>query len=108
MRPNDGWFMDLHWYARNSSITYETFAAAAKKHFNSDLTGKIVVTAGLGGMGGAQPLAIKMNNGIAICIEVDPSRMKRRIETKYLDISVFSLKEAISIALESKKIKVLQ
>ena len=85
--------------------TYETFAAAAKKHFNSDLTGKIVVTAGLGGMGGAQPLAIKMNNGIAICIEVDPSRMKRRIETKYLDISVFSLKEAISIALESKKNK---
>ena len=85
--------------------TYETFAAAAKKHFNSDLTGKIVVTAGLGGMGGAQPLAIKMNNGIAICIEVDPSRMKRRIETKYLDISVFSLKEAISIALESKNNK---
>ena len=59
--------------------TYETFAAAAKKHFNSDLTGKIVVTAGLGGMGGAQPLAIKMNNGIAICIEVDPSRMKRQL-----------------------------
>ncbi len=85
--------------------TYETFAAAAKKHFNSDLTGKIVVTAGLGGMGGAKPLAIKMNNGIAICIEVDPSRMKRRIETKYLDISVFSLKEAISIALESKNNK---
>ena len=85
--------------------TYETFAAAAKKHFNSDLTGKIVVTAGLGGMGGAQPLAIKMNNGIAICIEVDPSRMKRRIETKYLDISVFSLKDAISIALESKNNK---
>ena len=85
--------------------TYETFAAAAKKHFNSDLTGKIVVTAGLGGMGGAQPLAFKMNNGIAICIEVDPSRMKRRIETKYLDISVFSLKEAISIALESKNNK---
>ena len=85
--------------------TYETFAAAAKKHFNSDLTGKIVVTAGLGGMGGAQPLAIKMNNGIAICIEVDPARMKRRIETKYLDISVFSLKEAISIALESKNNK---
>ena len=103
--PNDGWFMDLHWYARILQGTYETFAAAAKKHFNSDLTGKIVVTAGLGGMGGAQPLAIKMNNGIAICIEVDPSRMKRRIETKYLDISVFSLKEAISIALESKKIK---
>ena len=48
--------------------TYETFAAAAKKHFDSDLTGRIVVTAGLGGMGGAQPLAVKMNNGIAICI----------------------------------------
>ena len=70
--------------------TYETFASAAKKHYGSDLTGKIVVTAGLGGMGGAQPLAVKLNNGIAICIEVDPARIKRRIETRYLDISVQS------------------
>jgi len=78
--------------------TYETFASAAKKHYGSDLTGKIVVTAGLGGMGGAQPLAVKMNNGIAICIEVDPVRIKRRIETRYLDISVQSLDEAIIAA----------
>ena len=85
--------------------TYETFASAAKKHYGSDLTGKIVVTAGLGGMGGAQPLAIKMNNGIAICIEVDPARIKRRIETKYLDISVQSLDEAIIAAKNAKSKK---
>ena len=85
--------------------TYETFAAAAKKHFDSDLTGRIVVTAGLGGMGGAQPLAVKMNNGIAICIEVDPLRINRRIETKYLDVSVCSLQEAISLSLKAKENK---
>ena len=85
--------------------TYETFAAAAKKHYNSDLNGKIVVTAGLGGMGGAQPLAVKMNNGIAICIEVDPSRINRRIETKYLDTSVKTLDEAIVIANQAKNNK---
>ncbi len=85
--------------------TYETFAAAAKKHYNSDLNGKIVVTAGLGGMGGAQPLAVKMNNGIAICIEVDPSRINRRIETKYLDTSVKTLNEAIIIANQAKNNK---
>ena len=85
--------------------TYETFASAAKKHYGSDLTGKIVVTAGLGGMGGAQPLAVKMNNGIAICIEVDPARIKRRIETRYLDISVQSLDEAIIAAKNAKSKK---
>ena len=85
--------------------TYETFAAAAKKHYNSDLNGKIVVTAGLGGMGGAQPLAVKMNNGIAICIEVDPSRINRRIETKYIDTSVKTLDEAIVIANQAKNNK---
>ena len=85
--------------------TYETFASAARKHYGSDLTGKIVVTAGLGGMGGAQPLAVKMNNGIAICIEVDPARIKRRIETKYLDISVQSLDEAIIAAKNAKSKK---
>jgi urocanate hydratase len=85
--------------------TYETFAAAAKKHFDSDLTGRIVVTAGLGGMGGAQPLAVKMNKGIAICIEVDPLRINRRIETKYLDVSVGSLQEAISLSLKAKENK---
>ena len=78
--------------------TYETFASAAKKHYDSDLTGKIVVTAGLGGMGGAQPLAVKMNNGIALCIEIDPFRIKRRIETRYLDVSVETLDDAIGVA----------
>ena len=85
--------------------TYETFASAAKKHYGSDLTGKIVVTSGLGGMGGAQPLAIKMNNGIAICIEVDPVRIRRRIETRYLDISVQTLDEAIIAAKNAKSKK---
>ena len=82
--------------------TYETFASAANKHYNSDLSGKIVVTAGLGGMGGAQPLAVKMNNGIALCIEIDPIRIKRRIKTKYLDVSVDTLDEAINIAKNAK------
>ena len=59
--------------------TYETFAAAAKRHYNSDLTGKLVVTAGLGGMGGAQPLSVTMNNGVTICIEIDPFRIQRRL-----------------------------
>ncbi len=85
--------------------TYETFAAAAKKHYDSDLSGRIVVTAGLGGMGGAQPLAVKMNNGIAICIEVDQSRINRRIKTKYLDTSVDTLDEAILLANKAKSNK---
>ena len=85
--------------------TYETFASAAKKHYDSDLTGKIVVTAGLGGMGGAQPLAVKMNNGIALCIEIDPFRIKRRIETRYLDVSVETLDEAIGVAEKAKSEK---
>ena len=85
--------------------TYETFASAANKHYGSDLTGKIVVTAGLGGMGGAQPLAVKMNKGIAICIEMDPVRIKRRIETRYLDISVNTLNEAINAAKKAQSDK---
>ena len=85
--------------------TYETFASAANKHYGSDLTGKIVVTAGLGGMGGAQPLAVKMNKGIAICIEMDPVRIKRRIETRYLDISVNTLNEAIIAAKKAQSDK---
>jgi urocanate hydratase len=65
--------------------TYETFAALAEKHFNSTLAGRIVVSAGLGGMGGAQPLAVTMNGGAMICVEVDPRRIQRRLETAYLD-----------------------
>ena len=78
--------------------TYETFSAAAKQHYNSDLTGKLVVTAGLGGMGGAQPLSVTMNNGVCICIEIDPSRIQRRLETKYLNVATDSLDDALSTA----------
>ena len=78
--------------------TYETFSAAAKQHYNSDLTGKLVVTAGLGGMGGAQPLSVTMNNGVCICIEIDPSRIQRRLETKYLNVATDSMDEALSMA----------
>ena len=68
--------------------TYETFVAAAKKHWNTNsLAGKLVLTSGLGGMGGAQPLAVTMAEGVAICIEVDYNRIKKRLNTKYIDIS---------------------
>ncbi|MGM0392840.1 MAG: urocanate hydratase [Thermodesulfobacteriota bacterium] len=78
--------------------TYETFASLGQKHFNSDLTGKIVVTAGLGGMGGAQPLSVTMANGVAICIEIDPSRIARRLEKRYLDVEADNLDAAIAMA----------
>jgi len=77
--------------------TYETFAAAAKQHFDNDLTGKLVVSAGLGGMGGAQPLSITMNNGVALIIEIDPARIQRRLDTNYLQYSTDSLNEAINM-----------
>ena len=86
--------------------TYETFIAAARKHFNSDnLAGKIVLTSGLGGMGGAQPLAVTMASGVAICIEIDKNRIKRRIENKYLDKSTDDIDEAIKWAALAKKNK---
>lgn len=78
--------------------TYETFAEAARIHFNSDLSGKLVLTAGLGGMGGAQPLSVTMNNGVSINIDVDPTSIQRRLKTKYLDIATENLEEALSIA----------
>ncbi|ADY27255.1 Urocanate hydratase (plasmid) [Deinococcus proteolyticus MRP] len=78
--------------------TYETFAAAAKKHFGGSLKGTITVTAGLGGMGGAQPLAVKLAGGVAICIEVDPTRIEKRLETRYLDEVANSLQDAIKKA----------
>ncbi len=83
--------------------TYETFMALADTHFNGDLSGKLVVTAGLGGMGGAQPLAVTMAGGVAICIEVDPDRIARRLETKYLDTSAQSLTEAIEMARDARE-----
>ncbi len=82
--------------------TFETFAAAAKQHYNSDLTGKLVVTAGLGGMGGAQPLSVTMNNGVIICIEIDKKRIQRRLETKYLNVATDSLDEALKLAQEAQ------
>ena len=83
--------------------TYETFAAAAKQHYNSDLAGKLVLTAGLGGMGGAQPLAVTMNNGVSICVEVDKDRIQKRLDTKYLNISTDSLDKALELALNAQK-----
>ena len=75
--------------------TYETFAAAARRHFGGRLTGKLVVTAGLGGMGGAQPLAATMNGAAALVVEVDPQRIARRLATRYLDESTRDLDEAL-------------
>ena len=85
--------------------TYETYAAAADKHFHGTLRGTLNVTAGLGGMGGAQPLAITMNEGVALIAEVEWWRIEKRIETKYLDLAVQDLNEAIDRALEAKKNK---
>lgn len=82
--------------------TYETFRGAAQRHFNDTLAGTITVTAGLGGMGGAQPLAIKLAGGASICIEIDSSRIQRRIETRYLDKATESLDEAIRLAQAAK------
>ncbi len=82
--------------------TYETFAELAKQHFNGTLQNTITVTAGLGGMGGAQPLAVTMNDGVCIAIEVDETRIDRRIETKYLDVKVYTLDEAIQTAKKAK------
>src|SRR5690348_11020762 len=75
--------------------TYETFAAAARKRFDGTLAGRLVVTAGLGGMGGAQPLAITMNDGAALCIEVDLQRIERRIRGGYLDERAADLDDAL-------------
>ncbi|MDR7071247.1 urocanate hydratase [Fictibacillus barbaricus] len=80
--------------------TYETFAEAARKHFNGSLKGTITLTAGLGGMGGAQPLAVTMNDGVVIAIDVDETRIQRRLDTKYLDRKTDSLEEALKLAKE--------
>ncbi|MDQ1408832.1 MAG: urocanate hydratase [Acidobacteriaceae bacterium] len=77
--------------------TYETFACVAKKHFAGDLTGKLVVTGGMGGMGGAQPLAATMNGAAFLGVDVDPERIKRRVKTGYCDVMVTNLDEALRI-----------
>ena len=77
--------------------TYQTFAAAAEKHFGTaDLAGRSILTAGLGGMGGAQPLAGAMLNAAVLCVEVDPARIERRLETRYLDEAADSLDDALA------------
>jgi urocanate hydratase len=82
--------------------TYETFAAVAEKRFGGTLAGTITLTAGLGGMGGAQPLAVTMNDGVVICIECDQSRIDRRLETRYLDVQARDLDHALELAVEAR------
>ena len=85
--------------------TYETFGALAAKRFDGTLRGRIVLTSGLGGMGGAQPLAVTMLEGIALCVEVDASHIERRLKTRYLDRATASLDEAVTWAEDARKTK---
>jgi len=85
--------------------TYETFAECGRKYFNSDLSGKFLLTAGLGGMGGAQPLAATMNGAAFLGIDVDKKRLQKRIDTGYLDVISESLDEALQLVLDAKKNK---
>jgi len=85
--------------------TFETFSAVAASKFNGTLAGTITLTAGLGGMGGAQPLAVTMNDGVAICIDVDASRIARRIEHRYLDVLAGSIEEALALAYAARDTK---
>ena len=82
--------------------TYETFAAVAAKRFGGSLSGTLTVTAGVGGMGGAQPLAVTMNGGAVLCADVDPSRIERRLHTRYLDTVAHSVDEAVQLATEAR------
>ena len=83
--------------------TYETYSAAADKHFGGTLKGTINVTAGLGGMGGAQPLAITMNEGVALIAEVEKWRIEKRLETRYLDLMIENIDDAIDRAILARK-----
>lgn len=83
--------------------TYETFAECARQHFNGSLQGTITLTAGLGGMGGAQPLAVTLNQGVCIAVEVDQHRIDRRIETKYLDTQAEDLSDALELAKNARE-----
>ncbi len=82
--------------------TYETFAEIGRKRFNGTLAGTITLTAGLGGMGGAQPLAVTMNDGVALCIDVDPERVRRRLETRYLDEVADDVEAAVTRCIEAR------
>ena len=83
--------------------TYETFATLAKKHFNSNLKGKIILTGGVGGMGGAQPLAIKMNGGVCIAVECDENRIDRRVKAGFCDEKVKNLDDDVEIAEDARR-----
>lgn len=83
--------------------TYETFAEVGRRHFGSSLKGKFILTAGLGGMGGAQPLAATMNEGAILCVDVDGHRIQRRLETRYCDVAAQSLEEALSTIRAAQK-----
>src|SRR5690242_11143212 len=83
--------------------TYETFAAVAAKRFGGTLAGTLTLTAGCGGMGGAQPLAVTMNGGVCLIVDVDPARLARRVSTRYLDTVASTLDEAVSLALQAKR-----
>jgi len=85
--------------------TYETFASAAKKHFNGTLAGKFVVTGGLGGMGGAQPLAVTMNDGVLLGVDIDPKRIEKRLRTRYIDRMTEDYRQAVQWCMEAKKNK---
>jgi urocanate hydratase len=85
--------------------TYETFASLAATHFDGDLSGRLVLTGGLGGMGGAQPLAVTMAGGVALCVEVDPERIQKRLDTKYLDVKAENLDHSLELAEKAKKEK---
>ncbi|MFF9126385.1 urocanate hydratase [Streptomyces sp. NPDC014889] len=82
--------------------TYETFGAVARKKFGGSLAGTITLTAGLGGMGGAQPLAVTMNDGVALCVDCDPTRIERRIAHRYLDVAADDLDHALRLAVEAR------
>jgi len=85
--------------------TYETFAACAKKHFKSTLKGKIVLTGGLGGMGGAQPLAVTMNQGVCLAVECDEKRIDRRIKAGFCDKKIKNIDESLELVTQAKKEK---
>ncbi|MDH4036789.1 MAG: urocanate hydratase [Candidatus Krumholzibacteria bacterium] len=83
--------------------TYETFAACAQIEFGASLKNRLVLTGGLGGMGGAQPLAVTMNEGVVIAVEVDPSRIAKRLETRYVDVMVDDIDDAVARAMDAKR-----
>jgi urocanate hydratase len=83
--------------------TYETFAAVATKRFHGTLAGTLTLTSGAGGMGGAQPLAVTMNDGVCLCVDVDPTRLQRRVDQRYLDEWTSDLDDAIARVFEAKK-----